>query len=81
MTGIRCGGFDQCMPTTRPGTRVTDASSLMGMPEVLEARMTSSPTCASSSWKTCCLSVLLLGHRLHDEVGAVERLGEIGRCR
>jgi hypothetical protein len=61
MTGMRWGGFDQCMPTTRLGTRVTDASSLIGMPEVLEARITPSPTCASSSLKTCFLSAFCSG--------------------
>ncbi len=79
MTGIRCGGFDQCMPTTRPGTRVTDASSVIGIPEVLEARITSSPTCASRSLKTCCLSAFCSGTVSTTKLGSVERCREIRR--
>ena len=37
--GIRCGGFDQCMPTTRSGWAQAVAIFVIGMPEVFDARI------------------------------------------
>ena len=81
MTGIRCGGFDQCMPTTRPGTRVTDCQLADGDPRGVGGQDHIVADLRLELLEDLLLELLLLGHRLHDEVGAVERLGEIGRVR
>ena len=52
MTGMMKGGFDQCMPTTRPGAELPSCSVVTGMPEVLEARMQSFDTSLSRSANT-----------------------------
>ena len=54
--GIRCGGFDQCMPTTRSGCLVTAAIFVIGIPEVFEARIASGATTSSNCGKTSCFS-------------------------
>ena len=52
MTGMMKGGFDQCIPTTRPGAELPSCSVVTGMPEVLEARMHSFETSLSRSANT-----------------------------
>ena len=54
--GIRCGGFDQCMPTTREGSEQTSAIFVIGMPEVLEERMAPGAASCSSCGNSSCLS-------------------------
>ena len=54
--GMMCGGLDQCMPTTRPGSDRPSWILVMGMPEVSEASTQSGPTTASIWRKTSILS-------------------------
>ena len=46
--GIRCGGFDQCMPTNRAGCFSAVAIWVIGMPEVFDAMIASSARWSSS---------------------------------
>ena len=59
--GIRCGGFDQCMPTTRSGCAQTVAIFVIGIPDVFEASTASSATCFSNSTNTSCFSSIFSG--------------------
>ena len=45
--GMMCGGFDQCMPTTRAGFEMKACSLVIGRPDVSEATMVSAGNSAS----------------------------------
>ena len=47
--GMRWGGLDQCITTTRSGCCRSAAILVAGMPDVLEAMTTSGPMCCSYS--------------------------------
>ena len=77
--GMRWGGFDQCVPTTRSGCSRSSAIFVIGMPDVFEARSTLRPDVPLVLGEDLLLEVELLGHGLDHGVDAVERLGDVRR--
>ena len=78
--GIRCGGFDQCMPTKRAGCFSAVAIWVIGMPEVFEAMIASSARWSSKLRDDLALEVQLLRDGLEHQLGAGQRRGR-GRLR
>src|ERR1700709_572688 len=83
--GIMCGGFDQCMPTTRSGFCRFAAIFVIGMPDVFRARS----GCGGGGGRVggagllelgeqLLLELELLGRRLDHQLAAGERGREIG---
>ena len=68
--GIRCGGFDQCSPTTREGSEQTSAIFVIGMPEVFDERMAPGAASCSSCGNSSCLSSRRSGIDAVQFVGA-----------
>ena len=60
------------------GVLGASAIFVIGMPDVLEARTASRRDVLLELRKDLVLQLELLGHRLEDELGAVERGGEVG---
>ena len=72
-------GLKKWMPITCSGRLVAMPSFMIGIDDVLEARMASSPsTTLSSPANTSVLSCLVLDHRLDDEF-PVGQVGQVGR--
>ena len=67
--GIRCGGFDQCMPTTRSGCSQVAAIFVIGMPDVFDARIASAADVLLELGEQLLLEVEPLGRGLDHEVG------------
>ena len=75
--GMRWGGLDQCMTTTRSGCCRLAAIFVAGMPDVFEARTTSGPTCCSYLGVRPLLELEVLGDGLDHELGAREGIGDL----
>ena len=71
---MRCGGLDQCITTTRSGWARFAAIFVAGMPDVLEARITSGPTMLFVLRVDLLLELELLGDGFDHEFDAVQGL-------
>jgi hypothetical protein len=67
-------GLKKWTPMKRAGSGVACASRVIGIDEVLVARIASSRSTLPTSAKICTLDRLALGRRLDDQIGRGERL-------
>ena len=76
-SGTRNGGFHQWVPTARSRRLKSCMIAVIGITEVLLARIVSGRVRRSSSAKIFFFSVEIFRHRLDHVVGVVHRVGEI----
>ena len=72
--GMICGGFDQCMPTTRPGTRVPAWMCGDRDPGGVGGKNAIVGHLHLDLAKNLNLEFKVLGHCLDDEIGARDRV-------